>query len=594
MARASKAGGADIQDSVAMIASAMKGYGNVSEAQAKKIADLSFNTAKLGDTTFKELAANMQPLFPLSNSLNMSYEELYGTMSTLTGVTGDTANVTTQMKGFMSALIKPSTAMKSMMEKYGYASGEAMIKAKGFAGVLGIVKKETGGSSTELGKLFKNQRGLIAATALTGQQYDTYIEKTNKLKNSTNAATVAFEKMEGTPAEKLRKALTRLQNAAIQFGGPLINIITPFIEMFGRAMEKLQEKLSAMPKSMQNFIVKTLLIVAAIGPVLTIFGKLFTSVGGMMRIFGNLGMAMTKAGGILGLLASPMGKFVIASMAIAVAAIVIIKYWKQIKEGAEKLKDIVANAFKASGVNVEGFKTGFKALKHVVKSVVTFMTPIIKFIVTLLKMVTKFVVGSFVANWKLGFHVVIGIISSAVTTFGHVFGGIYTVLNGIIKFIKGAFTRNWSEAWAGVKDIFKGIFGMLGGLAKAPINAIIGMINGLISGINSIGFKIPDKKWIPEKFRGAKFGINISPIPMLADGTSDWYGGPAIVGENGPELLNLPRGSQVINNRQTQRMVTKKIEINKLADKIIIREDADIDKITDAIAEVLELTDANM
>lgn len=81
---------------------------------------------------------------------------------------------------------------------------------------------------------------------------------------------------------------------------------------------------------------------------------------------------------------------------------------------------------------------------------------------------------------------------------------------------------------------------------------------------------------------------------MLADGTSDWYGGPAIVGENGPELLNLPRGSQVINNRQTQRMVTKKIEINKLADKIIIREDADIDKITDAIAEVLELTDANM
>ena len=51
---------------------------------------MAFQTQKLGVTTYKELAASMQPLFPLGKSLNVSYQELFGSMATLTGVTGNT------------------------------------------------------------------------------------------------------------------------------------------------------------------------------------------------------------------------------------------------------------------------------------------------------------------------------------------------------------------------------------------------------------------------------------------------------------------------------------------------------------------------
>lgn len=37
-------------------------------------------------------------------------------------------------------------------------------------------------------------------------------------------------------------------------------------------------------------------------------------------------------------------------------------------------------------------------------------------------------------------------------------------------------------------------------------------------------------------------------FPMFADGTDSAPGGVALVGERGPELVNLPRGSQVIPN----------------------------------------------
>lgn len=97
-------------------------------------------------------------------------------MATLTGVTGNTAEVTTQMKGLFTGLLKPTDSMSKLMQKYGYQNGQAMIKSEGMSGVLKILQKETGGQSDKMAKLFSNSRALTAAIALTGSQYDTFRE----------------------------------------------------------------------------------------------------------------------------------------------------------------------------------------------------------------------------------------------------------------------------------------------------------------------------------------------------------------------------------------------------------------------------------
>ena len=66
------------------------------------------------------------------------------------------------------------------------------------------------------------------------------------------------------------------------------------------------------------------------------------------------------------------------------------------------------------------------------------------------------------------------------------------MFQGIIDFIGGVFTGNWSRAWQGVSNIFSGIWNGLKTIAKAPINAIINMINTLIGGLNKI--KLPE--WV--------------------------------------------------------------------------------------------------
>lgn len=119
-------------------------------------------------------------------------------------------------------------------------------------------------------------------------------------------------------------------------------------------------------------------------------------------------------------------------------------------------------------------------------------------------------------------------ISSVVTSLQGVF-------DGLIQFITGVFTGNWASAWEGVKSIFSNAFSALVELCKVPINAVIGVINGAVKGINSILGKvttIPD--WVPV-VGGQSFSMQLPTIPMLAKG--GFTDGVSIAGEAGTEAV---------------------------------------------------------
>ena len=121
------------------------------------------------------------------------------------------------------------------------------------------------------------------------------------------------------------------------------------------------------------------------------------------------------------------------------------------------------------------------------------------------------------------------------------------ILDGVIDFVRGVFTGDWERAWNGVKQIFAGIFDGLAMVLKAPLNAVIGLINGAISGINwvikSVN-KIPGVGDIP----------TIGKIAYLAKG-GILSQGSAIVGEAGPELLTMAGNRAVVQplTNQTTR-----------------------------------------
>lgn len=121
---------------------------------------------------------------------------------------------------------------------------------------------------------------------------------------------------------------------------------------------------------------------------------------------------------------------------------------------------------------------------------------------------------------------------------------IKTDFDNIITWVQTIFTTGWSNAWNGIKNIFKTIFDSLVNIAKKPLNLVITMVNAVISGVNkmikalnNLNIDVPD--WVPG-IGGESFGFNfdtISPIPMLAKGGIVDSPTLAMVGEAGKEAV---------------------------------------------------------
>lgn len=173
-----------------------------------------------------------------------------------------------------------------------------------------------------------------------------------------------------------------------------------------------------------------------------------------------------------------------------------------------------------------------------------FISPIVKWLLEKLAPVWSFLAGT-----------VIGVIGDIVAVIVDIASAIFKALGGIVDFITGIFTGNWKKAWDGVKSIFTGIWDALVGILKFPLNLIISALNGLIGGLNKIGFDIPD--WVPV-IGGKRFGFNIPKIPKLAQGGIVDSPTVAMIGEAGKEaVMPLERNTGWIDQLA-----------GKLADKI--------------------------
>lgn len=114
---------------------------------------------------------------------------------------------------------------------------------------------------------------------------------------------------------------------------------------------------------------------------------------------------------------------------------------------------------------------------------------------------------------------------------------------------------NWSNTWDGIKNVVSTALSFVVSTVKNKINNVIGLINKMISGANSVGGKIPGY-------------TNIDLIPQLANGTDFFKGGVALVGERGPELVNLPRGSSVTPNNRLGSVGTTIYQENNIYNQV--------------------------
>ena len=170
-------------------------------------------------------------------------------------------------------------------------------------------------------------------------------------------------------------------------------------------------------------------------------------------------------------------------------------------------------------------------------------------------------------------------------------------INSVVNWFNGTLVPAWNDGINAIGNFFSNLWeGIKAGVSGA-VSFIKEGINTIISALNGISFHIPD--WVPN-WGGKDFSLN---IPLLFTGTENWKGGLAKIHDQGGEIIDLPSGTRVMPHdksvKEAREMGRKEgavnnrtnnsININKLADSIVVREEADIDKIISGLVEKLQV-----
>ena len=129
-ARSSVGGIADLQKVVTVTSTVIKNYG-AAWTDAAAIQDKIQLTAKNGVTSFEQLADALPRVSGNAATLGVSIDELLASFATLTGVSGNTAEVSTQLAAIFTALVKPSSEAAKMAEAMGIQFDAAAVKSAG-------------------------------------------------------------------------------------------------------------------------------------------------------------------------------------------------------------------------------------------------------------------------------------------------------------------------------------------------------------------------------------------------------------------------------------------------------------------------------
>ena len=468
------------------VTAAVAGMGT---AAVKFASDYEENINKV-DVAFKGNAAEVKSWaktateqFGLSENAALQATSLFGDMGTAMGLTtDDAAGMATSLAGLAGDLssFKNVSIEQAMTALNGVFTGETESLKQ-----LGVVMTQTNLEE------FAGRLGLVynemSQAEKVSLRYQYVMEQTSNAQGD-------YSRTSDGLANSVRTMQASIDNLAVTFGQELLPIITPIIN----ALTDVIKRFGDLDDKTKKIIVTVGLTVAAIAPLLIVFGQVVSAVGAIMQVLPLLSGAFTALGNVVAFVAA--NPIVILMAAIVALVALIATKGDEIQRVLRNVDNFMQNVFARDFTQVFGPVLGEY-------------------------------INAFVANIR------------------NMWNAVQQILNGLIDFIRGVFTGDWERAWRGVQQIFEGIFDGLVAIAKAPLNGIIGLlnmaingINDLIEGFNNMGFEMPD--WLG----GGSWSPNIPTIghiPYLAKG-GILSQGSAIVGEAGAELLTMAGGRAIV------------------------------------------------
>ena len=269
-----------VTDALTAFGLTAKDSGNFADVLATASSNANTNVSMLGES-FKYIA-------PIAGSLGYSVEDVAVNLGLMAnaGIKGGQAG--TAMRAALSRMIKPTDDAKEAMKNLGISMTDESGKVKSLSELTGDLRtsfsKLSDAEQTQVASTLFGQEAMSGMLAIIRASDDDY----NKLTTAINASDGAAKKMSEIKMDNFAGQLTLLKSKAegvgIQFGEQIV----PYL---GKMIEKVSSLLTwfgNLDQKTKNLIVRGAALVAALGPMLKIFGNITKAVGGVSKAFSVL------------------------------------------------------------------------------------------------------------------------------------------------------------------------------------------------------------------------------------------------------------------------------------------------------------------
>ena len=528
---AAKAGFTDTTTAIDGLTTVLNSYG-LSAENAGKITDQMLMTQNLGKTTFGDLAQGIGSVATAASLAKVSTDDLFASMAILTKNGVQTSEAFTGFQGILSAVSKQSQQTVKTAAALGIDFTPEHLGQVGWIKFLEEVKAKVGDDQTAIQRLFGRVEAANAFKVLTkdmGQLKDAQ----RAIGDSMGATELAFNKML-TPAEKNKIAMNQMKNALMDLRG----VVAPVVMATAQAVKAFTGWWNGLSDGQKAFAVHAIQAVAAFGAITLATGKAISTLGRFSIFISRLPGTFRN---------------------IRSAASIIGKGF-QVIPGALRL--VGGGFLRFAGI----VKTAMSGIAAAVAANPVFFA-LTALVMLLIVVYTHW--DEIVSYVKENFPQVYAVVTSVVSN-------VMSKLSALIDWITGTLIPMWTNGWNTMKAIFEGAF----------------------DGISTIAHRALD--WILDKVESIKSAVSSIHLPSFslgghATGTMGLPGGTTFIHKQGPEIMDLPTGTRIIPHSESLKQEYARgrkegsgkggmsITIPKLADQIVVREDADVDRIMEKL-----------
>lgn len=588
-----KAGQIDVADAATIAAQALNAF-KLKGSDAGKVADVLANGANASATDIRGLSLGLQQSAAVASQFGVSLEDTVTTLGLFAnrGMQGSDAG--TSLKTMLISLANPSKKASELMHQLGINAYDASGKFVGMRQLAQNLQNGLKGLSEEqkqqaLATIFGTD-AFRAAAFLADSAGKSYDDMSKAVGRSGAAMDLAKAQNSGFNGA-LDNLKSTIETVATDFGQKLLPELTKIIKQLAN---------SGVIEAFGNVLIALLPVLKMVAA-----GFVALKIAHVVGWFGQLFVKVKEAGSVIAglstvLRTNPLGLIITVIAALIPFLIDLENHFHIFSNAVEWIK----NAWNGMVEWFTGIFTGIgQALSNVWQAITTAFNNVTAFLQNwgptilaimfwpfslLIGLVITFkdqIMAVLNALWggiSAGFQAVTSFIQAVFQTASAVvmavwspiagfFGGVWNQIRGIFSGVGNFFGTvfGWaanaaSSALNSIIGVASGVYNaiasffrpigtvagnMIGGTIRGVVNGIIGMVQ---NGLNSFISMINGAAGIINKIPGVHIpGIPHVGLPRLAFGAKNYAGGVTLVGERGPELVNLPKGADVYTATQT-------------------------------------------